>query len=42
MRELGIWKQLTCLPFLSLYEKVMYSAMQLDVFSSLEEKTTAK
>ena len=42
MRELSIWKQLPCLPFLSLYEKVMYSAMQLDVFSSLEEKITAK
>lgn len=41
MRELGIWGQLVQLPFLNLYSKLLYSAMQLDVFSHLQEKRTA-
>ena len=40
MKELSIWNQLTQLPYLTLYTNVVNSAMQLDIFSQLSEKTT--
>jgi SAM-dependent methyltransferase len=42
MKEIGIWKQLTQLPFLTLYTNLINSAMQMDVFSQLSKKVTAK
>lgn len=37
-----LWKQLTQLPYLSLYVDVVNSALQMDVFSKLTKKTTAE
>lgn len=42
MNQMSVWKQLTQLPFLQLYEKLVNSAMQMDVFSQLTEKITAQ
>ncbi len=41
MNKKSVWEQLTQLPFLSLYTKLVNSAMELDVFSHLREKKTA-
>lgn len=32
MNQMSVWKQLTQLPFLQLYKKLVNSAMQMDVF----------
>lgn len=42
MNQMSVWEQLTKLPYLSLYTKLINGAMQMDVFSHLTEKTTAK
>lgn len=42
MNQKSVWEQLTQLPFLNLYNKLLTSAMEMDVFSSLSEKCTAK
>lgn len=41
MNHLSVWDQLTKLPYLTLYTRLVNSAMELDVFSHLSEKTTA-
>lgn len=42
MKHQSVWEQLTSLPFLSLYEKLVNSAIELDVFSHLTTPITAK
>ena len=42
MDQKSVWNQLTQLPFLGLYTKLLTAAMELDVFSQLSEKITAK
>lgn len=42
MNTQSVWEQLTRLPFLNLYEKLVNSAIELDVFSHLTHPTTAK
>ena len=41
MDQNSVWNQLTRLPFLSLYTKLVTAAMEMDVFSQLSEKTAA-
>lgn len=38
----GVWEQLTRLPYLNLYARVLGAAMELDVFSHLSEPVTAQ
>lgn len=42
MNKQSVWEQLTRLPFLNLYEKLINSAIELDVFSHLTTPKTAK
>ncbi len=42
MKNISVWEQLTALPFLNLYERLISSAMELDVFSHLTEPVTAR
>lgn len=41
MKQQSVWEQLTRLSFLSLYEKVVYSAIELDIFSHLTSPVRA-
>lgn len=40
MKHMSVWDQLVQLPYLNLYGKVVSSALELDVFSHLQEKKT--
>ena len=42
MNKQSVWEQLTRLPFLNLYGRLVNSAIELDVFSDLTEPVTAK
>ena len=42
MNHQSVWEQLTKLPFLGLYEKLVNSSIELDVFSQLSEPVTSK
>lgn len=38
MKHLSVWDQLVQLPYLNLYGKVVSSALELDLFTHLQEK----
>ncbi|HJC22370.1 MAG TPA: ATP-binding cassette domain-containing protein [Candidatus Eisenbergiella merdavium] len=42
MNRKSVWEQLTQVAFLPLYTKVVTGSLQLDIYSHLSEKTTAK